>query len=69
MSMCNNFTLCKSYTLRLYIVIAYINELKGFPDAIQSTFPDARIIHMIRNSLKYNPHKNKKVVSADLKKI
>jgi len=55
------------------IFIACVDGLKGFPEAIESVYPDAKvqlcIVHMVRNSLKYVPHKNKKAVSADLKKI
>jgi putative transposase len=55
------------------IFIACVDGLKGFPDAINSVFPQTRvqlcIVHMLRNSLKYVPHKNKKAVSADLKKV
>lgn len=55
------------------IFIACVDGLKGFPEAINSVFPQTRIqlciVHMVRNSLKYVPHKNKKTVSTDLKKI
>ena len=55
------------------IFIACVDGLKGFPEAIESIFPDTKvqlcIVHMVRNSLKYVPHKNKKAVCADLKKI
>ena len=55
------------------IFIACVDGLKGFPEAINSVFPQAKIqlciVHMVRNSLKYVPHKNKKSVSSDLKKV
>ncbi len=55
------------------IFIACVDGLKGFPDAINSVFPKTKvqlcIVHMVRNSLKYVPHKNRKEVSADLKRI
>lgn len=55
------------------IFIACVDGLKGFPEAIESIFPQTKvqlcIVHMVRNSLKYVPHKNKKAVSADLKKV
>lgn len=39
------------------ILIACVDGLKGFPDAINSVFPQTHIqlciIHMVRNSLKY----------------
>ncbi|ETR68128.1 MAG: transposase mutator type [Candidatus Magnetoglobus multicellularis str. Araruama] len=55
------------------IFIACIDGLKGLPDAIKSVFPAVEIqlciIHMIRNSIKFVPHKNSKNFCADLKKI
>ena len=47
--------------------------LKGFPDAINTVYPDTHIqlciIHMVRNSLKYVSWKDYKAVTADLKKV
>ena len=47
--------------------------LKGFPDAINTIYPDTHIqlciIHMVRNNLKYVSWKDYKAVTADLKKI
>ena len=47
--------------------------LKGFPDAINTAFPDTQIqlciVHMVRNSLKYVTWKDYKAVTADLKRI
>lgn len=55
------------------IFIACIDGLSGFGEAINTIFPRAEvqrcIVHMVRNSLKYVPHKNKKSVAADLKDI
>jgi len=55
------------------ILIACVDGLKGFPDAINAVFPDARIqlciVHMARNSVKYVPWKDYKAVTADLKRI
>ncbi len=55
------------------ILIACVDGLKGFPDAISTAFPDTRIqlciVHMVRNSVKYVPWKDYKPVTADLKKI
>lgn len=55
------------------ILIACIDGLSGFSEAISSIFPKTEIqrciVHMVRNSLKYVPHKNKKEVAGDLKKI
>jgi len=55
------------------ILIACVDGLKGFPDAINTTFPETRIqlciVHMVRNSMKYVPWKDYKPVAADLKQI
>jgi putative transposase len=55
------------------VLIACVDGLKGFPEAINATFPDARvqlcIVHMVRNSLKFVPWKDYKEVTADLKLI
>jgi len=55
------------------ILIACIDGLKGFPEAINAVFPKTEIqlciVHMIRNSLKYVPYKDYKAVVADLKTI
>ena len=55
------------------ILIACIDGLKGFPEAIEATFPKTRvqlcIVHQIRTSLRYVPEKNKKAVMADMKPI
>ena len=53
------------------ILIACIDGLKGFPEAIESIYPKTEvqhcIIHQIRNSLKYVASKNQKAFMADLK--
>ncbi len=53
------------------ILIACIDGLKGFPEAIESIYPNTEIqhciIHQIRNSLKYVASKNQKAFMADLK--
>jgi putative transposase len=55
------------------ILIACVDGLKGFPEAINTAFPDTQIqlciVHMVRNSLKYVPWKDYKAVTADLKLI
>jgi putative transposase len=55
------------------ILIACVDGLKGFPDAIQTVYPQAQIqlciVHMVRNSVKFVPWKDYKPVTADLKKI
>lgn len=55
------------------ILIACVDGLKGFPDAINAVFPKTQIqlciIHMIRNSVKYIGSKYQKEFCADLKNI
>ncbi len=55
------------------ILIACVDGLKGFPDAINNVFPETKIqlciVHMIRNSVKFVPWKDYKPVTADLKQI
>lgn len=55
------------------ILIACIDGLKGFPEAINTIYPDTHIqlciVHMVRNNLKYVSWKDYKAVTADLKKI
>jgi len=55
------------------ILIACVDGLKGFPDAINAAFPEAQIqlciVHMVRNAVKYVPWKDYKAVTTDLKKI
>jgi putative transposase len=40
-----------------YILITCVDDLKGFPDAINSVYPETKIqlciIHRVRNSLKF----------------
>lgn len=55
------------------ILIACVDGLKGFPEAINSIFPNTEvqlcIIHQIRNSMKYVASKNQKAFMADLKPV
>jgi transposase-like protein len=55
------------------ILIACVDGLKGFPEAIESIFPKAKVqlcvVHQIRNSLKYVGSKHKKEFMADLKLV
>ena len=55
------------------LLIACVDGLSGFPEAINTAFPDARVqlccIHIVRNSLRYVPWKDDKAVTADLKRI
>lgn len=53
------------------ILIACVDGLTGFPEAIASIFPNTEtqlcVIHQIRNSMKYVASKNQKAFMADLK--
>lgn len=55
------------------ICIACVDGLTGFPDAIATVYPKAKvqlcIVHMVRNSLRYVSWKDRKVLCVDLKKI
>ena len=55
------------------ILIAVVDGLKGFPDAIHAVFPDTLvqscIVHLIRNSLSFVSYKDRKSVAAALKAI
>ena len=55
------------------ILIASIDNLKGFAEAISSVFPDTVvqlcIVHQIRNSCKYVGSKHQKEFLKDLKKV
>ncbi len=55
------------------ILIAVVDGLKGFPDAIHAVFPDTLvqscIVHLIRNSLSFVSYKDRKAVASALKAI
>jgi len=55
------------------IFIACVDGLKGFPEAIETVFPEAQVqlclVHMVRHSLNYVSWKQRKDVAADLKAI
>lgn len=55
------------------VLIASIDNLSGFTEAIQSVFPKSEvqscIVHQIRNSLKYVASKNQKEFMCDLKQV
>ncbi|EAY2467842.1 IS256 family transposase [Salmonella enterica] len=55
------------------ILIACVDGLKGFPDAINSVYPQTHIqlciVHMVRNSLKYVSWKDYKAVTSGLKAV
>ena len=55
------------------ILICCVDGLNGFKEAIQAVYPFAKIqrciIHQLRASMKYIPHKDKKEFAADLKAV
>lgn len=55
------------------ILIACVDGLCGFPQAIETVYPHTQvqlcIVHLIRNCLRYVPWKDSKAVAADLKPI
>jgi putative transposase len=55
------------------ILICCVDGLKGFPEAIEATFPlttiQTCIVHLIRHSLKYVPRKYYEQVTKDLRPI
>ena len=55
------------------ILIASVDGLKGFPEAINAIFPNTEvqlcIVHQIRNSIRYVASKNQKEFMKDLKQI
>ena len=55
------------------IFIACVDGLTGFPEAIETVFPQTTvqlcIVHMVRNSLSYVSYKDRKVVASDLRAI
>lgn len=55
------------------ILITCVDGLKGFPEAIESIFPQTEVqlcvVHQIRNSMKYIGSKNQKEFMSDLKLV
>ena len=55
------------------MLIAAVDGLTGFPDAVNAVFPKTEVqlcmVHMVRNSVKYVPYKDRKAVTGDLKEI
>jgi putative transposase len=55
------------------VLIAVVDGLKGFPDAIATVFPETIvqtcIVHLIRNSLAFVSWKDRKIIMPDLKAI
>jgi putative transposase len=57
----------------LDILIAVVDGLRGFPEAIEAVYPKAQIqtciVHLIRNSLNYVSWKDRKAVANELKTV
>ena len=55
------------------VLIAIVDGLKGFPEAITAVFPQAQvqtcIVHLIRNSLEFVSWKDRRAVAAALKEV
>lgn len=55
------------------ILLAVVDGLKGFPEAIRAVFPEATvqtcIVHLLRHSLDFVSYKDRKAVAAALKDI
>lgn len=55
------------------ILLAVVDGLKGFPDAIRAVFPEAMvqtcIVHLLRRSLDFVSYKDRKLVAAAFKGI
>lgn len=55
------------------VLLAVVDGLKGFPEAITAVFPDALvqtcIVHLLRHSLDFVSYKDRKAVAAELKGI
>ncbi len=55
------------------IIIAAVDGLTGFPEAINTVYPKTQvqlcIVHMVRNSMKYVSFKDRKAIATDLKRI
>ena len=55
------------------VLVACVDGLAGFPEAIEAVFPQAWvqtcIVHQIRNSMRYVAWKDRKRVAADLKPV
>ena len=55
------------------LLIVCVDGLSGFPEAIETIYPQAQIqlciVHQVRASLRYVSYKDRRAVAADLKKI
>ena len=51
------------------VLLAVVDGLKGFPEAIHAVFPEATVVHLLRHSLDFTSYKDRKPVAAALKDI
>jgi putative transposase len=55
------------------VLIACVDGLKGFPEAIEAVFPQTQVqlcmVHLVRHSLSYVSHKDRKAVADGLKSV
>jgi putative transposase len=55
------------------VFIVCVDGLTGFPEAIQTVYPNAKIqlciVHLMRNALNYVAYKDRRAVAAELKRI
>jgi putative transposase len=55
------------------IFIACVDGLKGFPEAIEAVYPQTQVqlcmVHLVRHSLSYVSHKDRKAVADGLKEV
>ncbi len=55
------------------VLIACVDGLKGFPEAVEAVFPKTQvqlcIIHIVRNCLRFVSWKDRRIVAADLRAI
>jgi putative transposase len=55
------------------VLVACVDGLTGFPEAIEAVFPEAWvqtcIVHQIRNSMRYVAYRDRRQVAADLKPV
>ena len=67
------FVVCNKHRGVQDILIAVMDGLTGFPDAVRAVYPDTEvqlcILHVVRSSLKFVPYKDRKTVAAALRTI
>lgn len=55
------------------VLLAVVDRLKGFPEAISAVFPEAVvqtcIVHLLRNSMSFASYKDRKPLAAALKEV